>query len=69
MKKELKELGFVDVSGEEATWFEYELDTCTLVVERESLNVFVDDETGDSVQIAQHASIEIITNILKALQS
>jgi hypothetical protein len=61
-------MGFIDVSGDEATWFEYELDTCTLVVERESLNVFVDDETGDSVQIAQHATIEQISNILKSIQ-
>jgi hypothetical protein len=68
MKEQLIEMGFIDVSGDEATWFEYELDTCTLVVEKESLNVFVDDETGDSVQIAQHATIEQISNILKSIQ-
>jgi hypothetical protein len=68
MKEQLIEMGFIDVSGDEATWFEYELDTCTLVVERESLNVFVDDETGDSVQIAHNATIEQISNILKSIQ-
>ena len=69
MKNQLEKLGFVAQSMNELSWFEFELPTCTLVVDANSPNVFVDDHLGDSVQIAQNATIEQITNILNALKS
>lgn len=65
MKEQLIEMGFVEQSER---WFEYELDTSTLVVDATSCNIIVEDDLGDSVLIAQHATIEKISNILKSMQ-
>lgn len=65
MKEQLIEMGFVEQSDR---WLEYELETCTLIVDMTSCNIIVEDDLGDSVLIAQHATIEQISNILKSIQ-
>ncbi len=65
MKEQLIEMGFIQVFTNE---FHYELETCTLVVESHTKSVLVVDAHSDYVVIAQNATIEQISNILKSIQ-
>jgi hypothetical protein len=65
MKGQLIEMGFV----EGVFWFLYELDTGRLCVRKDDYLVDFVDKSDNVTTLATNATIEQITNILKALQS
>jgi alpha-D-ribose 1-methylphosphonate 5-triphosphate synthase subunit PhnL len=68
MKEQLIEMGFIDVSGDEATWFEYEFDNGTLLVRHQDGLVEFEDPNGFAETLSRSATIEQISNILKSIQ-